>query len=81
MAGKVRCGYEGCGAADMARPFVGCTEERRYTCDVERPLVKAAAQGNPKVPEVSICLGHLGCFKIGPYCKMSLKFGLQLYVG
>ncbi|TYI01460.1 hypothetical protein ES332_A11G202300v1 [Gossypium tomentosum] len=72
---------EGRGAADMARPFVGCTEERGCTYDVARPLVKAAAQRNPRVPEVSICSGHLGRFKIGHYCKMSLKFGLQLYVG
>ncbi|KAK5786669.1 hypothetical protein PVK06_041309 [Gossypium arboreum] len=33
--------------------------------------------GKPRVSEVSIFPGHLGYFKIGPYCKMSLKFGLQ----
>ncbi|KAG8478458.1 hypothetical protein CXB51_028360 [Gossypium anomalum] len=48
---KLRCWYEGRGATDMAMLFVRCTKEQGCTCDVARPLVKAAAQGNSMVPE------------------------------
>ncbi|KAK8318063.1 hypothetical protein V6Z12_A13G150400 [Gossypium hirsutum] len=47
----------------------------------KKTVRRSCGVGKPRVPEVSICPGHLGRFKIGPFFKISLKFGLQFVCG